>query len=181
MTSRTGDVVVCDASPLIVLARVEHLDLLRQLFGRVLVPPAVWSEVTHRPHAPGASAVARAEWIQVRAPSVVPTSKLGLGEREGMGLAAELHALTDRGRWLGARGGAGHGHHDYRHLGHPQTSETRGVAGGRWADSRSDAGQRASCGRTARPRVPPRTRRVGVAAGQGLELENWTLPPRRRR
>ena len=93
MTSRTGDVVVCDASPLIVLARVEHLDLLRQLFGRVLVPPAVWSEVTHRPDAPGAPAVARAEWIQVRAPSVVPTSKLGLGEREGMGLAAELHAL----------------------------------------------------------------------------------------
>ena len=93
MTSRTGDVVVCDASPLIVLARVEHLDLLRQLFGRVLVPPAVWSEVTHRPHAPGAAAVARAEWIQVRAPSVVPTSKLGLGEREAMGLAAELHAL----------------------------------------------------------------------------------------
>jgi predicted nucleic acid-binding protein len=93
MTSRIDDVVVCDASPLIVLARVGHLDLLHQLFGRVLVPPAVWSEVTRRPDAPGAAAVARAEWLQVRAPQVVPATKLGLGEREAMALAAELHAI----------------------------------------------------------------------------------------
>jgi predicted nucleic acid-binding protein len=51
MTSPTGEIVVCDASPLIVLARVDQLDLLRLLFRRVLVPPAVSSEVTRRPDA----------------------------------------------------------------------------------------------------------------------------------
>jgi uncharacterized protein len=93
MTSPTGEVVVCDANPLIVLARVEHLDILQRLFRRVLIPPAVWSEVTRRQAAPGAAAVARAEWLEVRAPRAVPTTKLGLGEREAMALAMELQAM----------------------------------------------------------------------------------------
>lgn len=41
MTSPTGEVVICDAGPLIVLARVDELDLLRKLFKDVFVPPAV--------------------------------------------------------------------------------------------------------------------------------------------
>jgi uncharacterized protein len=93
MTAPTGEVVVCDANPLIVLARVEHLDILQRLFRRVLIPPAVWSEVTRRQAAPGAAAVARAEWLEVRAPRAVPTTKLGLGEREAMALAMELQAM----------------------------------------------------------------------------------------
>lgn len=92
MTSPTGEVVVCDASPLIVLARVGHLDLLRHLFRRVFIPPAVWSEVTRRPDAPGAAVVAGAQWLLVRAPHGVATSRLGLGEREAMALAVELRA-----------------------------------------------------------------------------------------
>lgn len=35
MTSPIGEAVVCDASPLIVLARVDQLELLEQLFSRV--------------------------------------------------------------------------------------------------------------------------------------------------
>ena len=42
---------------------------------------------------PGAATVARAEWLQVPAPQVVPAGKLGLGEREAIALAAELHAI----------------------------------------------------------------------------------------
>lgn len=93
MTSPTGEVVVCDASPLIVLARVDHLDLLRRVFDTVIVPPAVWHEVTHRPQAPGAATVARATWLHVRAPLTVPSMKLGFGEREAMALALETSAL----------------------------------------------------------------------------------------
>lgn len=41
-------VVVADASPLIALERVGHLELLKALFGEVLVPPAVAAEVAPR-------------------------------------------------------------------------------------------------------------------------------------
>jgi predicted nucleic acid-binding protein len=37
--------VVADASPLIALAQVDQLPLLEQLFGEILVPPAVAREV----------------------------------------------------------------------------------------------------------------------------------------
>lgn len=38
-------IVVADASPLIALARIERLDLLRVMFGKLLLPDAVWIEV----------------------------------------------------------------------------------------------------------------------------------------
>lgn len=93
MTSPTGDVVVCDASPLIILARVQQLDLLQKLFANVYAPPAVWSEATADALAPGADVLLGTSWIRVRAPSAVPASRLGLGEREALGLAAELSAV----------------------------------------------------------------------------------------
>lgn len=37
--------VVVDSSPLIALARIERLELLREMFGDIVVPSAVWSEV----------------------------------------------------------------------------------------------------------------------------------------
>lgn len=37
--------VVSDASVLINLARIDELDLLRRLYGELLVPKAVWQEV----------------------------------------------------------------------------------------------------------------------------------------
>ena len=37
--------MVCNASPLIILAQTEHLLLLSQLFDTVMVPEAVWNEV----------------------------------------------------------------------------------------------------------------------------------------
>ena len=38
-------IVVCDSGPLIALASLGQLDLLRQIYDRVLVPPAVIREV----------------------------------------------------------------------------------------------------------------------------------------
>jgi predicted nucleic acid-binding protein len=40
----TPGLVVCNASPLIALEQIGQLELLRHLFGRVLVPPAVVRE-----------------------------------------------------------------------------------------------------------------------------------------
>ncbi len=37
---------VSNASPLINLSRIDKLDLLRQLFGELLIPGAVWEEVS---------------------------------------------------------------------------------------------------------------------------------------
>jgi predicted nucleic acid-binding protein len=40
-------VVVSDTSPLTNLAAIGQLDILRQMFGTLLIPEAVWSELGH--------------------------------------------------------------------------------------------------------------------------------------
>jgi len=62
-------VVVADAGPLIALARVRHLDLLRELYGAVRVPPMVHAELAIGAGRPGAKVLAdafAAEWIAVK-------------------------------------------------------------------------------------------------------------------
>lgn len=46
--------VVPDASPLIVLGKMEQAELLRKLYGRVLVTPSVWEEAVTRGREMGA-------------------------------------------------------------------------------------------------------------------------------
>jgi len=36
-----SSLIVADAGPLIALACIEHLELLRQRYGEILIPPAV--------------------------------------------------------------------------------------------------------------------------------------------
>jgi predicted nucleic acid-binding protein len=38
--------VVADSSPLIVLINIEHIDILPRLFGKVVIPPEVSTELT---------------------------------------------------------------------------------------------------------------------------------------
>lgn len=77
---------IVNATPLIALASLEKLDLLRQMFDEVLVPAAVYSEVVACGSGrPGAAAIAQADWLQVIAPQAVPTIEpllMGLGEGE---------------------------------------------------------------------------------------------------
>ena len=54
-------IVVADASPLIALARVGRVELLRSVFGQLLVPDAVWREVVE-------AGVEKAGTVDVAAP-----------------------------------------------------------------------------------------------------------------
>lgn len=92
--------VVSDASPLIALARIDCLELLRKLYGRVLISTEVFDEVTVAGAGlPGARQVAGATWIEVT--SVTDTAALeearrrtglGTGEVSAVVLAKELGA-----------------------------------------------------------------------------------------
>lgn len=88
-------VIVADSGPLISLALIGHLDLLRQLYQQVLVPPAVWHEVTIKGRGmPGAEAVSQLTWLEIRKPEpqvLQPLSILvDLGEAEAIALAQTI-------------------------------------------------------------------------------------------
>lgn len=58
--------VVSDTTPLLYLARVGRLELLRELYVEVVVPQTVWDELVEtRPDAPGVGAVRAAAWLRV--------------------------------------------------------------------------------------------------------------------
>lgn len=107
MSSTPAPVIVADSGPLISLSRIRRLDLLRELYGEILVPPAVWHEVTvTNALAPGADIVRTADWIRVRRPNrntvgFVPGG-LGAGEREAFALTQEIAEA-----WLLIDDGAG--------------------------------------------------------------------------
>ncbi|HEV7667922.1 MAG TPA: DUF3368 domain-containing protein [Thermoanaerobaculia bacterium] len=92
-------VVVADSSPLIGLARIGQLEILRKLASRVLMPPAVHEEITlHRREAPGAAAIRQAIWIEVEAPDHLEVEPLAIlldrGEAEAIALAQRLPDAT---------------------------------------------------------------------------------------
>lgn len=93
-------IAVSDASPLIALARIGRLNLIKSLFGRVLIPDAVYQEVVvSGAGLPGASEVRHAEWIETysgadNAVSYLAAEYAGLGEGEAatIRLAKQLSA-----------------------------------------------------------------------------------------
>lgn len=83
--------IVSDTSPLTALLLCHRQELLRQMFGRVIIPEAVEKELRClHPSLP--------EWIEVASPSVLPLSvaSAGLdpGETEAIALALELRPDT---------------------------------------------------------------------------------------
>jgi len=89
--------VVVNATPVIALALINQLDLLRRLYGEALIPPAVRAEVlAGGPGSPGFVELQRAEWIRVtdlqdpRRADLL--SDLDRGEAEVIALAQELNA-----------------------------------------------------------------------------------------
>lgn len=87
--------VVCNSGPLIHLARADHFNLLRALFRRLIIPPAVYQEVVVRGRGQdGSEELARAKWIDRRRPRrtdliLALSAFLGRGEAEAIALAAE--------------------------------------------------------------------------------------------
>ncbi len=88
-------IVVADAGPLHYLILLDRPELLKTLFGEVVIPEAVRDELMH----PRAPAEVR-EWVDhppawarvVKAAGVELSLPLGAGEREAISLALELNA-----------------------------------------------------------------------------------------
>ncbi len=87
--------IVSNSTPLIAFARIGELELLHHLVQHVLVPEAVWNEVTETGDRPGATEIRTATWVEVRAVRVIPleiVSLLDRGEVEAIALAEEIAA-----------------------------------------------------------------------------------------
>jgi uncharacterized protein len=86
-------IAVANSSPIILLGRIGQLQLLRNLFERVLIPPAVREEIlVSGGTRPGAAELEAATWIGVEpqarpetAEALIP--ELGRGEAEVIALA----------------------------------------------------------------------------------------------
>ena len=94
--------VVSDTGPLIALTQIDRLDLLRRLFGKIIIPPAVRAEIQDEI---SVAALTAADWITVQPTRDTLAAQLlreGLdaGESAAIILAKELGAdlvlLDDR-------------------------------------------------------------------------------------
>ena len=89
-------IVVADTTPLQYLVLIQHEHVLPALYGRVVVPPAVISELSHdETPKPVRDWLKNApSWLEVREPREVGRSSvpLGAGELEAISLAEELEA-----------------------------------------------------------------------------------------
>jgi predicted nucleic acid-binding protein len=92
-------IIVADAGPLIYLSEVGALHLLRDLYGSVLIPRAVYDEVVVRGHGePGSAEVASSSFIQVSDSPLASPLRMSLlmeldaGEAAAITLAVEQRA-----------------------------------------------------------------------------------------
>jgi len=90
--------LVSNASPLISLARIQSLNLLRQLYGKIIIPEAVWQEVViEGAGQPGAEEIKGAAWIRRQAVAnrslvLALRQELDAGEAEAIVLTLEQRA-----------------------------------------------------------------------------------------
>lgn len=87
--------IVSDSTPLIAFARIGELELLRRVVDQLIVPQAVWDELTAARNRAGAAEIQKASWIEARAVVSVPPQLLQLldrGEAEVILLAEQINA-----------------------------------------------------------------------------------------
>jgi predicted nucleic acid-binding protein len=87
--------IISKSTPLIAFAQIGKLKLLEGIVGRVLVPEAVWEEVTGSSERIGAEPIRDASWVEMRAVAMVASDLLLLldrGEAEVIALAEQLGA-----------------------------------------------------------------------------------------
>jgi predicted nucleic acid-binding protein len=95
--------VVSDATPIHYLVLIDEIHLLRELYGRIVIPEAVVKElsVPKTPSAVRNWIASMPEWTSVgtiRRPASLPFASLGLGERQAIALARKSRRsilLTD--------------------------------------------------------------------------------------
>jgi predicted nucleic acid-binding protein len=87
--------VVSDSGPVQYLVLCGAIEVIPQLYGRLVIPAAVAKELTH-PHTPAVVSrwvKALPHWATIQAPARIDSAMhLGLGEREAIALAQELKA-----------------------------------------------------------------------------------------
>lgn len=86
--------IVVNSTPLIALCSIGRLDLLEKVYGRILIPQAVYDEVTEKDDAAGRQIEQRPDWIEVvqisdRSQKQMYRARLHDGEVEVMILAQE--------------------------------------------------------------------------------------------
>jgi predicted nucleic acid-binding protein len=87
---------VGDSSPLILFAGIGRFELLREVFGEIVVPPAVWDEVVvYGAGRPGMAEVQSASWVRLQVAHDVELvrmlyAEVGAGEAQAIALAARL-------------------------------------------------------------------------------------------
>jgi predicted nucleic acid-binding protein len=90
--------IVSNTSPITNLAAIEQLDLLQQLYTQIIIPQAVYRELTNIPYpVPGTIEVQTLPWIQTQSVSnrdrvVQLLTELDEGEAEAITLALEINA-----------------------------------------------------------------------------------------
>ena len=90
--------VVCNTSPLLVLAKIQRLGLLTQLYARLVIPGAVCDEIGAKADDAAAQMQALVATPRVTVPRATPQTLAGLpvdlgpGEREAIALALETAA-----------------------------------------------------------------------------------------
>ncbi len=90
-------IVVADTSPINYLILIEEIDVLRKMYGTVVIPGMVREELLRSsgPEVVRAWINQPPAWLEVRTPLTAPDAsmaKLDAGERDAIVLAEELHA-----------------------------------------------------------------------------------------
>lgn len=91
--------VVSNSSPLMNLAIIGQLDLIKALFGRVFVPQEVWHELTVAGKGkPGSEVIRQAEWIErkeLRDNTLYPLLRKDLDDGEAAAIALAVEQRAD--------------------------------------------------------------------------------------
>ena len=91
-------IVVSNTSPIFYLSSINHLDLLHQIYGKIIIPVAVLNEITDIGNTDvSATIVPKLSWIQTQSVTNLTLvnrlrTELDRGEAEAIALAIELNA-----------------------------------------------------------------------------------------
>ena len=84
--------IVVNSSPIIALGKIEKIELLRKLFGSVIMSEQVYKEIISKPSSAEAIAVKKAvddRWLKLHKTSRIK-GVMGIGEASSLSLASQL-------------------------------------------------------------------------------------------